>query len=252
MNKHYLLNTSNYYETFFIDEKTRPIIVIAPGGAYRYTSEREAEPIAKVFNKGGYHALILHYRETLDTYPFTGKLVYETLKEIKLDKRVSKIVLLGFSAGGHLMCEYSLHYKDYGNIKPDLLMLSYPVITSDERYSHKFSFETLLGDKYNDLKIRKYVSLENAVTADAPDLFLWGTYTDEAVNVMNSFLLVNAYYKNHLNCEYHMYSKGGHGLALGNKKTSNGEAKNIEPLVTTWTKLALNWLDSKLGGSNEK
>ncbi len=252
MTRNYLLNSKNYYDTFFIDDKTRPIIVIAPGGAYCYTSVREADPVGAVFNKAGYHTAILHYRETLDLYPYPGKLVYETLKELKRDSHVSKIIVLGFSAGGHLMCEYTMHYKDYGDIKPDLLMLAYPVITSDEAYSHKLSFETLLGDKYNDINIRKYVSLEHEVLADAPDLFLWGTYTDASVNVMNSLLLINEYYKNNLNCEYHMYSKGKHGLALGNALTSAGDPSNIEPLIESWPTLAINWLNSKLGGSDEK
>ena len=250
MDKKYILNTKNYYRELYIDDKKRPVVVIAPGGAYKYTSERESLPVARFYNANGFHAVVVNYRETIeDKYPLPQKYLAEVLKIVKADKRCSKIIGLGFSAGGHCILDVSLH--DYG-IKPDLLMLAYPVITSDEAYSHKLSFETLLGDKYNDINIRKYVSLEHEVLADAPDLFLWGTYTDASVNVMNSLLLINEYYKNNLNCEYHMYSKGKHGLALGNALTSAGDPSNIEPLIESWPTLAINWLNSKLGGSDEK
>lgn len=39
----------------------RPAILILPGGAYQYCSEREAEPVAKVYARAGYHTFILNY-----------------------------------------------------------------------------------------------------------------------------------------------------------------------------------------------
>ena len=48
-----------YAETLNIKE--RPLILICPGGAYAYTSDREAEPIALSFLAKGYHAAVLRY-----------------------------------------------------------------------------------------------------------------------------------------------------------------------------------------------
>ena len=39
----------------------RPLVLVCPGGGYRYTSEREAEIVAMQFNAMGYHAAVLWY-----------------------------------------------------------------------------------------------------------------------------------------------------------------------------------------------
>ena len=40
----------------------RPAVVICPGGAYRYLSPREAEPVALVFAAMGFNAFVAGYR----------------------------------------------------------------------------------------------------------------------------------------------------------------------------------------------
>ena len=37
----------------------RPAIIICPGGAYQFCSDREAEPVALRFAAMGYHAFVL-------------------------------------------------------------------------------------------------------------------------------------------------------------------------------------------------
>ncbi|OYO42973.1 acetylesterase, partial [Lachnotalea glycerini] len=62
-------NESGAYFTAYLLEdskellpgKKRPVVVIAPGGGYLFTSDREAEPIAMKFLSLGYHAVILRY-----------------------------------------------------------------------------------------------------------------------------------------------------------------------------------------------
>ena len=49
------------YEGSEIAKRIRPAVVICPGGAYRMVSEREAEPVAKLFFAAGYHTFILNY-----------------------------------------------------------------------------------------------------------------------------------------------------------------------------------------------
>ena len=41
--------------------KKRPTIVICPGGGYRFTSDREAEPVALKFLSKGFNVVILRY-----------------------------------------------------------------------------------------------------------------------------------------------------------------------------------------------
>ncbi len=244
--KNNLFDTPNYYTSYFIDDKPRPHIIITPGGAYVHCSKREGKPVGDVFFKAGYNFTIIEYRETLDFYPFPQKCVAKVINELRKDKRVSYLIGLGFSAGGHLILDVALHYKKYETSKLDLLMLSYPVVTSNEKYSHVFSLKSLLGDKYDDKKLLEFLSLEKQITKDAPELFIWNTITDEAVNPYNSLKLVEAYYENGVNVEYHLYQKGCHGIALANEESSGGEEKYIVPIAQNWTKLAINWLNEKL------
>lgn len=248
MEQQYILNTKNYYTSYFIDDEPRPTVVISPGGGYAYTSARESAPVARVFNGYGYHAVVVNYRETPeDTYPLPAKYLAEAILQLRRNPRVSEIIGLGFSAGGHNLLEVSLHTEDYGiQAKPDLLMLGYPVITADERYWHQGSFKNLLGDKFEDSSLRRHLSLETQVTATAPDLFLWGTFTDESVSVMNSLLLVEAYKKVNLSVEYHLFPMGGHGLSVANAESAEGNPEKLNPYVAKWTELAADWLDKKI------
>lgn len=243
-----ILNSKNFYQTYFLDETPRPTIFIVPGGGYKYTSPRESEPVAKAFLKHGFHAVILNYRETTETYPMPGIYLGEALKEIRKDERVSKVIGLGFSAGGHCLLEYCLHRKEYSlEDRPDLLILGYPVITSDPACAHQGSFEVLLGDRKEDENLRKHLSLETQVTKDnAIDLFLWGTYTDSSVPVENSIRLIEAYHKVGGNAEYHMFYFGGHGLSVATTESSNGDEKLESPYIAKWLDLAVDWIQSKL------
>ncbi len=248
MEKHFLLNSHNFYRTYFLDETARPTIFVVPGGGYKYTSPRESEPVAKAFLKYGFHVVILNYRETTETYPMPGTYLGKALEEIKMDKRVGKIIGLGFSAGGHCLLEYCLHTKDYpSKVRPDLLMLGYPVVTADVEVAHKGSFEVLLGERTEEETLRNYLSLETQVTKDnAIDLFLWGTYTDSSVPVENSIRLIDAYHKAGGNAEYHMFYFGGHGLSVANAETSNGNSDMESPYIARWVEFAVDWINNKL------
>ena len=145
------------------------------------------------------------------------------------------------------MLEVSLHHKDYdGNSKPDLLILGYPVVTSDPRYYHLGSFKNLLQDDFNNKELMNYMSMELQVTNDAPDLFLWGTITDNSVDVMNSLLLIEAYHKNNCNVEYHLFPMGPHGLSVSNSESAMGDKNKDIPYITKWVDLSLDWLKLKL------
>lgn len=44
--------------------KTRPCVVICPGGAYKYCSDREADPIAEAYFAKGFQVFVLYYSTT--------------------------------------------------------------------------------------------------------------------------------------------------------------------------------------------
>ena len=243
-NKYYLKDNINFYRTYFIDDNPRPTIVVAPGGGYLYTSPRESEPVVNEFNKLGYHVVVINYRETLNAYPEPGNNLKEAIDSIKNDKRISKLIGLGFSAGGHAILELILHKNDYKlEANFDLLMLGYPVITSNPKHAHMGSFKHVLLENENNQELRDYLSLEKQVNNDnVIDLFLWGTYTDESVPVHNSLLLLDAYKKANGNAEYHMFPMGGHGLSVCNEMSTDKPIKYI----SRWVDLAHEWINNKL------
>jgi len=111
----------------------RPGILICPGGAYMFCSDREAEPIALKFAAMGYHAFVLRYSvysNSGNQFPQPGKTpVYEPgmfpgpMQEIgkamlairehgeewKVD--ADKIILTGYSAGAHNCAMYSVYWN---------------------------------------------------------------------------------------------------------------------------------------------
>ena len=248
MNKYNILNTKNYYRTYFIDDNMRTTIFVAAGGGYEYTSPRESEPVVEAFNKRGYHVIVVNYRENNEeAYPMPGTYLSTALNEIKKDKRVGKVIGLGFSAGGHCILEMCLHHDYYNVDNLEFLMLAYPVITADENYAHLGSFKWLLKDKVDNQELRKYLSLENEVKKEnAPELFLWGTYEDKSVPVMNSLLLLEAYNKVQVSAEYHMFPYGAHGLSVANEKSAQGNIEKINPYVARWVDLACEWIKLKI------
>ena len=243
---HKFENTKNYYETYFIDDKPRDTIVVCPGGAYLYTSPRESGPVSKEFNLLGYNVAIIHYREDKDIpYPNTSIFTAEVLKILSKDPRVLHTILLGFSAGGHNSLEVALHPNIY-NVKVDLLMLGYPVVTTNEQYWHKNSFENLLLQNFENDSLKKRLSLELEVTDNSVDMFLWTTYEDYSVDIMNSLLLVEAYKNKNRNVEFHLFPMGGHGLSVANNNSAEGNLEKINDYISIWVSYADTWIKNKL------
>lgn len=247
----YILDNS---EEININRK-RPVILICPGGGYSMTSDREAEGLAVRFMAMGYHAVVLRYSCAPAVYPTallevakTVLLLRENAEKWHIDR--DKIILQGSSAGGHLAASFGVFWREefiaetFGTaaeqFRPNGLILSYPVITSGE-YAHRESFQNLLGDRYEELV--EHMSLENRVTEDTPETFIWHTLTDDCVPVENSFLFVSALKNKKIPVEFHMYPVGGHGLGLADEETAcpNGygiqkECQSWIPLVDTWLK----------------
>lgn len=110
-----------WIETYFWQEseelypgQKRPVIVICPGGAYGMTSDREAEAIAVRFMGMGYHAVVLRYSVAPARYPVALRQLAKTVALLRenSDKwhiEKNKIIVSGFSAGGHLAASTSRH-----------------------------------------------------------------------------------------------------------------------------------------------
>ena len=95
-------------------------------------------------------------------------------------------------------------------------------------------------------KYEKYIddiSLENKVSKDTPESFIWHTFDDNSVPLENTLLLVEALRKNNVKFEYHVFPDGCHGLGLGTKETATKGGKHYQPEVYAWTSLFKQWMD---------
>ena len=255
------VGSKNSYATTYIwntnhelPQKKRPTIVICPGGAYTFVSYREGEPVAFRFLSMGYNVVVLRYSVYPDaTYPTAlnelGRVVL-TLREHSdewlIDKE--KIILMGFSAGGHLAGLFSCVWNrsqlaeslgcSSDMLKPNGLVLGYPVINSG-KYAHEGTFNNLLGDRFDELV--EQMSLENQITKDNPPTFLWHTLTDGIVPVENSVIFASALKENGISAELHIYSEGEHGLSLANEITAAYDSQ-ILPSCQGWVDLVHQWV----------
>ncbi len=247
--------------------RRRPVVVVVPGGGYERCSDREGEPIAMQFLAMGCHACVLKYSVAPNRFPTALRelalaiaLIREHAEEWQADP--GAVLVCGFSAGGHLACSigafwnravsYDIIGKTADQVRPDGLILCYPVITSEE-YRHQGSFEKLLGENVcrttSDVTevnvLMRLVSMEYQVTDKMPPVFLWHTVTDETVPVENSLLLAGALQKAHVNYEMHLYPSGCHGLALATEETAGERDYQLEPCCQTWISLVQSWIGNR-------
>lgn len=235
----------------------RPVILICPGGAYRMTSDREAEAIAIRFMGMGYHTAVLRYSVAPAVYPAAFHQLAQAVGILRKRSREwlidpNRILVMGFSAGGHLAASLGVFWNREEIIKPlnlkpeeirpNGMILSYPVITSGEA-GHQESFYNLLGDRYGELK--EQMSLEKQVSADTPETFIWHTAEDTTVVPENSLCFVQAMIKQGIPVEYHLFSEGIHGIGLGNELTANADGGGIVRACESWSELCGKWLNRR-------
>jgi len=215
------------------DEKlaTGAAVVICPGGGYGMESYRlEGTNIAEAFIKKGIAAFILKYRLPSDSImpdksvgPLQDaqqalKTVRQHAEEWKLNP--AKIGIMGFSAGGHLASTAGTHFnKSYIpndeniSLRPDFMILIYPVISMKEGLTHGGSKTNLLGKTPSEEQIALF-SNELQVDANTPPTWITHTGDDTVVPVENSILFYKELIRNKVPAEMHLYPSGNHGFVL--------------------------------------
>lgn len=127
---------------------------------------------------------------------------------------------MGFSAGGHLASTAGTHFtKSYitneekTSLRPDFMILVYPVVSLNEKVSHKGSLKALLGDR-DDAEHITLFSNELHITPDTPPAWLTHTGDDTVVPVENSIRFYQELIRNRVPAEMHLYPSGNHGFVL--------------------------------------
>ncbi|MBO4431892.1 MAG: alpha/beta hydrolase [Clostridia bacterium] len=239
----------------------RATMVICPGGAYFFCSERESEPIALKFLDMGFNVFVINYSVAPHRYPsqlieVAALFDYINKNATDLHCDTKKIGIIGFSAGGHLAAHYSNLWDDaiikekFGaTYKPAASILCYPVISTKD--AHRGSFENLLGHfPETEEEINRF-SCEKLVGRQTPPTFLFHTFEDTTVPVQNSIYYANALADNGIPFEIHIYPYGWHGLATCDSLTLDSNNDKL-PYISDWVIRVKHWLnvlfDLKLGG----
>ncbi|THU32026.1 alpha/beta hydrolase [Niastella caeni] len=215
------------------DKATGAAVIVIPGGGYRIlAASHEGSDVAKRFNEMGVAAFVLKYRLPSDVTMINKEigpvqdaqraiqLVREKAREWGVDK--NRVGIIGFSAGGHLASTAGTHfnhaYIDVGkkvNLRPDFMILIYPVISFADSITHMGSRENLLGKDPSAEKKMAY-SNELQVNKKTPPTYLVHAENDSAVKVQNMLLFATALQKNKVPFDFYLYEKGGHGFGMNN------------------------------------
>ncbi|MDL2216667.1 alpha/beta hydrolase [Desulfovibrio sp. OttesenSCG-928-M14] len=237
-----------------LGRRWRGAVIICPGGAYAMLADREAGCVALRYQAFGYQAFVLRYSVGNVRYPvalleLATAVAFVRERAELFDVDPNRISVCGFSAGGHLCAnlgvawnspEISSRFADTELIRPNSMILCYPVITAGLG-THAESMCNLLGPK-PDQNVLQRVSLERHVSSDTPPAFLWHTNDDALVSVNNSLLFASALSRHGISFELHIFPDGGHGLSLADD-VSAAAVEQINPRCAQWFGLSLQWLE---------
>ncbi|NMP36919.1 MAG: alpha/beta hydrolase [Clostridiales bacterium] len=206
--------------------KTRPAILICPGGGYYMCSDREAEPIAMAFLAMGYNAFVLRYSlKEASEFPRPlndAEQALALIRERSAEWGVipEKIAVCGFSAGGHLAAALGT----MGKIRPNAMILGYPCITEDICNSKTLATHV--------------PSLDTEVDEQTPPAFIFSTADDSCVPIRSSLSFASALSEKKIPFELHVFGSGSHGLAVAKRVTGA-----VNPEVSDWIPMCEKWLD---------
>lgn len=225
-------------------------VIVCPGGGYAgLATEHEGNEVARLLSQKGIAAFVLKYRIPTDSSMNNKEIVplQDAERAIQLVRQHAKewninpdkTGIMGFSAGGHLASTLGTHFtqividnKENINIRPDFMILGYPVISFSDSLAHMGSRINLIGKNASSEKVKLF-SNELQVTPQTPPTFLVQAADDKTVKVDNSIIFFEALQKNKVAVEMHIYQRGGHGFGLHNATTKDN-----------WFNSAINWLVS--------
>ncbi len=234
------------------NNRTGQAVLVIPGGGYHAIAcIKEGDDIAKWLNSNGIVGIVLKYRlpnaksniishkSPLLDASRAMKIIKENAEKWHIDE--NNIGVMGFSAGGHLAATLGTHYDkdekpqsakiDSISSRPDFMVLMYPVITMDERFTHMGSRKNLLGENPSP-ELIDYYSNEKQVSEETPPTIIFHSTDDAAVSVENSTAFYKALNEKNIDSEMHIFQHGKHGFALANGKG----------YLELWKSICIAWL----------
>jgi acetyl esterase/lipase len=229
-------------------------VIVLPGGSYAHlASDLEGREVADWFAARGFRAFILSYRLSSHGYllpvPLLDarravQLVRARARDYQIDP--NRIVMIGFSAGGHLAALAATQFVP-GNpdaddpaqdpiarasSRPDYLVLGYAWLGAVSSNTSHLSYCKLFNVMDKCEALRTAYTPELFVTKDTPPTFMYHTFTDHTVPVEQALSFYQALVKAGVTSEMHIFANGPHGTGLG-----KGDAA-----LDQWPNLLENWL----------
>ncbi len=221
-------------------------VIICPGGGYHLLCiKMEGEKVARAFAQQGVTAFVLKYRlpdqHTMRT-PSIGPLQDAQQAILTVRQQAARwhidphrVGIMGFSAGGHLAATAGTHFSQgcipnpaHVSLRPDFMLLVYPVISFSDSIGHQGSRTNLLGASPKKADVIAF-SNEWQVSNATPPALLLHAADDKVVSVSNSIQFYEALRRHHVAAALHIYEKGDHGFLQ-------------EPPFADWFGRCLQWM----------
>lgn len=235
--------------------KKRPLILVFPGGGFVKLAGRESEPICFAYGNRGFDSAVVRYNVASDggkIYPDAAlsgltaiKYFRNHAEELRIDTK--KIVLIGFSAGAHVVTSINAlannvkFQKKYAyssdEVKFSAMILGYPLIDLDQTNVKLLDYNQIADDKV-------FQNTSLSVDSNTPSTYIFQSVDDPILFVSNSLEYIEALKNNQVPFEAHLYNKGGHGysLALPELKEKYEQKYGFYPRLNPWFDLSLSWL----------
>lgn len=229
-------------------QEQSPTILIAHGGGFTWRTGCEGPNVAAYFHDAGYNTAILSYR----LLPYDRHAaIADMQRAIRLLRTGdfapgSKVIVMGFSAGGMLSGNCATHY-DLGNphaqdrverqsCRPDACVVGYGAMSA-VAFPGPFMADPNEPDLFGaNPADRHYLAPEQHITPDCPPFFIWQTLSD---NGYHGMCLAKALQAASVPYELHIFEGGVHGLAMADGE--NDLAASV-PHIHHWGKLCCEWL----------
>jgi acetyl esterase/lipase len=153
-----------------------------------------------------------------------------------------RIVMIGFSAGGHLAglagTQFIARKPDAEDpiervsSRPNYLVLGYPWLGAISSDTSHLSYCKIFNVMDKCEALRTAYSPDLFVTKDTPPTFIYHTFTDQTVPGEQSLRFYEALVKAGVTSEMHIFANGPHGTGLGKG----------DPALDQWPGLLENWL----------
>ena len=197
-------------------------IVGVPGGGYSVLSNSHEGYLASEWlNQQGIAYFVVNYRlpngdrsKPMGDVEHGIRIVRDSAQTWGINPH--DVGIMGFSAGGHLASVISTH-SDF-DVRPDFTILFYPVISMDERVSHKWSCRNFLGEEgQKDPKLVRDFSTDQAVRRHLtpPAIIIMASDDRLVPPVTNGVAYYSAMRNAGNECAMYIYPTGDHGFGFG-------------------------------------